>query len=64
MLDEGVYDGNTKEWNMPIRPRFGKVTKLGNQHLNIFGETYYNPESTAGKGKWSFKLSVSLLIPQ
>ena len=40
MLDEGVYDGNTKEWNMPIRPRFGKVTKLGNQHLNIFGGTY------------------------
>ena len=64
MLDEGVYDGNTKEWNMPISPRFGKVTKLGNQHLNIFGGTYYNGESTAGAGKWHFKLSVSLLIPQ
>jgi len=54
----------TKEWNMPIGPRFDKVTKPGNQHLNIFGGTYNNVESTAGTGKWYFKLSVSLLIPQ
>ena len=49
---------------MPIGPRFGKVTKVGEQSLNIFGGTYYNAESTAGTGKWSFKLSVSLLFPQ
>jgi len=59
-----VYDDNTKEWNMPIGPRLGKVTKLGNQHLNIFGGSYYNAESTAGAGKWTFKLSVSLLFPK
>lgn len=59
-----VYDGNTKEWNMPIGPRLGKVTKLGEQSVNIFGGTYYNAESTAGADKWTFKLSVSLLFPK
>ena len=51
-VDEVVYDGNTKEWNMPIGPRLDKVTKLGNQHLNIFGGTYNNAESIADTGKW------------
>lgn len=52
------------KWNVPIGPRFGKVTKLGSQHLNVFGGTYYNPVNTDGTAKWSFKLSVSLLFPQ
>ena len=59
-----VYNDNTNEWNLPIGPRFGKVTKMGKQPLNIFGGAYYNPESTAGTGKWAFKLSVSLLFPK
>ena len=59
-----VYDDNTEEWNMPTCRWFGKVTKFGEQHLNIFGGAYYNAESTAGAGKWTFKLSVSLLFPK
>ena len=59
-----IYDDNTNKWNMPIGPRLGKVTKLGDQHLNVFGGAYYNPEDTIGTGKWSFKLSVSLLFPK
>jgi len=45
-----TYDDETDDWFFPIGPRLGKVTKLGNQSVNIFGGAYYNPEDTTGTG--------------
>jgi len=59
-----TYDDRTNSWFMPIGPRVGRTTKIGNQAVNIFGGAYYNPVSTAGTARWTFKLSVSLLFPK
>lgn len=58
------YNDETDEWNLPIGPRVGKVTKIGNQSVNIFGGVYYNNEETTGTAEWTYKLSLSLLFPQ
>lgn len=57
-----VYDDETEDWFLPIGPRLGKTTKIGNQPLNIYAGTYYNPVDTTGTAKWTLKLSVSLLF--
>lgn len=57
-----TYNDVTDEWFMPIGPRVGKVTKIGDQSVNIFGGTYYSPVSTTGTAEWTFKLSLSLLF--
>ena len=59
-----TYNDDTGDWFLPIGPRLGKTTKIGNQPVNMFGGAYYNPEDTAGTAEWTFKLSVSLLFPQ
>jgi hypothetical protein len=58
-----TYNDRTDEWFLPIGPRVGKVTQIGDQKLNIFGGAYYNPEDTTGTAEWTFKFSVSLLFP-
>ena len=59
-----VYDGKANKWNLPMGPRLGRVTKIGDQAVNIFGGAYYNPVSSVGTSRWSFKLSLSLLFPE
>lgn len=57
------YD-NANKWNMSVGPRLGKVTTLVGQPVNVFGGADDNQPNTIGTGKWSFKLSVSLLFPR
>lgn len=59
-----TYDDETNDWFLPIGPRLGKVAKIGNQSVNVFGGAYYNPENTTGTGEWVFKASLSLLFPK
>lgn len=58
-----TYDDNTDKWNVPIGPRVGRVTKIGQQSMNIFTGAYYNPADTTGTAKWAIKLSFSFLFP-
>lgn len=59
-----TYNDETGDWFLPIGPRLGKTTKIGDQPVNIFMGAYYNPEDTAGTAEWTFKLSLSLLFPR
>jgi Putative MetA-pathway of phenol degradation len=58
-----TYDDNTNKWNVPIGPRVGRVTKIGQQSMNIFVGAYYNPVDTQGTAEWAIKLSFSFLFP-
>ncbi len=58
------YNGETEDWFLPIGPRLGKVTKIGNQQLKIYGGAYYNPVDTTGTAEWTFKLNISFLFAQ
>ena len=59
-----TYNGETGDWSLPIGPRLGKVTKIGNQSVNVFAGAYYNPEDSTGNAEWTFKFSLSLLFPK
>jgi hypothetical protein len=41
----------------------GKVTKIGKQPMNIFGEVFGNPWDDGPSPEWSAKLSVTFLFP-
>lgn len=61
-----TYNDETDKWFVPIGPRLGKVTKIGSQHMNIFGGAYYNAgdDDNVGAAEWTFKLSFSFLFPK
>ena len=57
------YNHDTHRWTIPIGPRLGRVTKVGNQPINFFGAVYYNPEDDGPSAKWTAKINVTLLFP-
>ena len=58
------YDWRSKEWNIPLGFRLGKVTKFGKQPVNLFIEPLYQPEDNGLAAEWSIKLNLTLLIPK
>ena len=62
----GTYNWETDNWTFPLGLRVGRVTKLGKQPVNLFGEVFGSPgdEGDAALPRWSAKISFTLLFPK
>ncbi|MEP2030177.1 MAG: hypothetical protein ABJI96_15870 [Paracoccaceae bacterium] len=49
---------------LPVGGGIGRVTKLGNQPVNIRAEAYYNVERPASAPEWSVGFTFQLLFPK
>ena len=58
------YNHKSEKWTLPIGPRLGKVMALGKQKVNLFAETFYNPNSDGPNAEWSLKINFTLLFPK
>ncbi len=60
-----TYDFKANRWTWALGPQVGRVMKLGNQHVKMFGAIYYNPEDDAGPTpEWTFKFGLTYLFPK
>jgi hypothetical protein len=50
-------------WSLPLGVRVGRVTKLGNQPINVFVEPFYDISGNNKGNEWGVKLSLTLLFP-
>jgi hypothetical protein len=60
------YNHKTNRWAVPIGPRIGKVTKFGEQPVNLFVQPMYDFNADSAEGpaaQWSIKLNLTLLFP-
>ncbi|MHC4922185.1 MAG: hypothetical protein ACYTKC_21670, partial [Planctomycetota bacterium] len=51
-------------WSIPLGLRLGRVTKLGQQPVNIFVEPFYDVSGNNKGNEWGVKLSFTLLFPE
>jgi hypothetical protein len=59
-----TYDFKSNKWTWALGPQAGKVTKIGDQAVKIFGEVLYNPEDDNGPtAEWTAKLGITFLFP-
>lgn len=59
-----TFNTDNGNYNLPLNARVGKVTKIGDQPVNIFVEPFYTPDAMR-KGpaaEWGVKLNVTLLF--
>lgn len=62
-----TYDWTASSGNrllLPIGGGFGKITKWGNQPVNLRTEAYYNVERPASAPKWQVGFTVQFLFPK
>lgn len=59
----GTYNWESNNFTFPFGLKVGKVTKIGKQPVNIFGEVLGNPWDDGSSPEWSAKLSVTFLFP-
>ena len=61
-----TYDFMTDNWTLAIGPKVGKVMKLGEQPVNLFGQVTWNPLDNDDQvsSEWTFKVSLTYLFPQ
>lgn len=61
-----TFDTDNGNYNIPINARIGKITKLGEQPMNVFLEPFYTPEGfrKGPASQWGIKLNVTLLFPE
>jgi hypothetical protein len=61
-----TYNFETNDWTLQIGPRVGKVTKLGKQPVNLFGQVTWNPIENDDQvsSKWTFKINATFLFPE
>ena len=61
-----TYDFMTDNWTLAIGPKVGKVTKFGEQPVNLFGQVTWNPLDNDDQvsSEWTFKVSLTYLFPQ
>ena len=61
-----TYDFMTDNWTLQIGPKVGKVTKFGEQPVNLFGVVTWNPLDNDDQvtPEWTFKINVTFLFPE
>lgn len=53
------------QWTVPVGGGFGKVFKIGNQHVNMKLAAYYNVEAPDGNDDvWNLQYSCTFLFPK
>ncbi len=60
----GTYNWVDDNFTFPLGLRVGKVTKIGKQPVNLFGEVFNTPWDDGASSEWSVKLSFTLLFPK
>ena len=74
-FDKGWYVGtrdilwsidwnDNARWSLPIGVRVGRVTKFGQQPINIFVEPFYDVSGNNLGNEWGVKLNLTLLFPE
>lgn len=59
-----TIDFNNNNMSFPLAWKLGKVTKFGNQNVNIFVEGFYDVSGNNPGNEWGAKINVTLLFPQ
>ena len=61
-----TYDFRTEEWTYAIGPRIGRVTRFGDQPVNLFGQVTYNSNDDTDEiaPEWIYKVNVTFLFPK
>lgn len=62
-----TYDwklGKDKGWTVPVGGGVGRVTKIGNQSVNIRAETYYNVAKPDKGPNWTLGFTLQFLFPK
>jgi hypothetical protein len=61
-----TYDFNAEEWTFAVGGRVGKITKFGNQPVNLFGGINYNPNDDTDEiaPEWAYKFNITFLFPK
>jgi hypothetical protein len=61
-----TYDNKTDHWTTAWGARLGRVLKIGNQPVNLFGQAYYNSEDHDGEisPDWTYKVNMTFLFPE
>ncbi len=61
-----IFNTENGDYNIPINVAVGKVTKFGNQPVNIFIQPFYTPEDLrqGPAAEWGVKLNVTFLFPE
>lgn len=50
-------------WSLPTGARFGRVTKFGNQPVNMFVMPFYDLSGNNKGNEWGIKLNLTMLFP-
>ena len=60
-----TYNFKTEHWTTALGARLGKVLKLGEQPVNLFGQVTYNTEDHDGEvsPEWTYKINMTFLFP-
>jgi len=63
---ESTYDWNENEWSIPMNLMLAKVTRIGNQTIQVGGGFRYWAKSTAENGPegLGLRLKITLLFPE
>ena len=56
------FEDNNR-WSLTAGVRIGRITKLGEQPVNIFVEPFYDVSGNNNGNEWGVKLSISFLFP-
>jgi len=51
-------------WTVPVGGGFGKITKWGNQPVNLRTEAYYNVVRPTNGPEWTIGFTVQFLFPK
>jgi len=60
----GTYNWKDNKGTFPFGLRLGRVTKIGKQPVNLFGEVFGTPWDDGPSPKWTAKVSFTLLFPK
>ena len=60
-----VHDFKTDNWTTAWGGRVGRVTRFGEQPVNLFGQIYYNSEDHDDEisPEWTYKVNMTFLFP-
>ena len=58
------YNFESDNWTMLMGPKMGKVFKIGNQPIKMFGAVYYDPYDDGANPEWTAKLNFTILFPE
>jgi len=62
---ESTYNWKSEEWNVPVMFAVGKVTRIGNQLVQISGGLrYYVDSPRTGPEGFAFRLAFTMLYPK